>query len=118
MPAAGALEADSDAALPAAACYRGKEVAQKEHVEDFKRTVMGMSEMLEIIQGEQRYLQRKIARHAQTVVGGMQLSMIHLLRSTTTSTCSDATAQPGDVSVQHRCTLMLCMESHSRRMLS
>jgi hypothetical protein len=45
-------------------------VAQKEHVEDFKRTVMGMSEMLEIIQGEQRYLERKITRHAQTVVRG------------------------------------------------
>jgi hypothetical protein len=48
---------------------------------------MGMGEMLEIIQGEQRYLQRKIARHMQTVVSSQTLAT-RSLRSASSSACS------------------------------
>lgn len=75
---------------------------------------MGMSEMLEIIQGEQRYLQRKIARHAQTVVGDMQPSTVRLLPA---QPPAHAETQP-DVGTVQCCSSMLRMELRSRWLLS
>lgn len=45
---------------------RGKQVANKEHVDTLRHGIWGLSEMLEILQGEQKYLQRKLERHMKT----------------------------------------------------
>lgn len=43
------------------------QVAHKDHIDSSKRTILSMSELLNIVQGEQRYLQRKLNRHQTTV---------------------------------------------------
>lgn len=48
----------------------GKEMASKDHLEDVKREVLVVSELMEILSGEQKYLQRKLERHILTVVSG------------------------------------------------
>lgn len=50
--------------------HRNKEVASKEHVEDVRRSILGMSEFMQVIAGSQRYLQRKLDRHHATMVRG------------------------------------------------
>ncbi len=49
---------------------RSKEVASKDHLDNVKRNVMVVSELIEILSGEQKYLQRKLDRHTKTVVRG------------------------------------------------
>lgn len=46
---------------------RGKEMASKDHLEDVKREVLVVGELIEILSGEQKYLQRKLERHIKTV---------------------------------------------------
>lgn len=48
---------------------RTKEVANQDHMEDVKRTILGMSEFMTVIQGSQKYLARKLERHQKTMVG-------------------------------------------------
>lgn len=45
---------------------RGKEVASHDHLDGVKRNVMVVSELVEILSGEQRYLARKLERHMKT----------------------------------------------------
>lgn len=45
---------------------RGKEVASHDHLEGVKRNVLVVSELVEILSGEQRYLARKLERHMAT----------------------------------------------------
>jgi hypothetical protein len=45
---------------------RGKEVASHDHLEGVKRNVLVVSELVEILSGEQRYLARKLERHMRT----------------------------------------------------
>lgn len=45
---------------------RGKEMASKDHLDEVKRNVMVVGELVEILSGEQRYLQHKLNRHMQT----------------------------------------------------
>ncbi|GBF91187.1 hypothetical protein Rsub_04856 [Raphidocelis subcapitata] len=45
---------------------RSKEIAKRDHLEDVRRGVMVVGELVEIVGGEQRYLQRKLERHIQT----------------------------------------------------
>lgn len=47
---------------------RGKEMARADHLEDVKRNVMVVSELVDILGGEQKYLHRKLERHILTVV--------------------------------------------------
>lgn len=46
---------------------RGKDLANKDHLEDVKRNVMVVGELVDILSGEQKYLHRKLDRHIQTV---------------------------------------------------
>lgn len=57
--------------FPAAAACSGKAMASKDHLEDVKREVMVVGELVEILSGEQKYLQRKLERHIKTVVRGL-----------------------------------------------
>ncbi|KAI8474611.1 MAG: emp24/gp25L/p24 family/GOLD-domain-containing protein [Monoraphidium minutum] len=45
---------------------RGKEFASKDNLDEVKRDVLVVGELVEILSGEQRYLQRKLERHMQT----------------------------------------------------
>lgn len=45
-----------------------KQMASKDHLEDVKREVLVVGELVEILSGEQKYLQRKLDRHIMTVV--------------------------------------------------
>jgi hypothetical protein len=45
---------------------RGKEVASHDHLDGVKRNVLVVSELVEILSGEQRYLARKLERHMRT----------------------------------------------------
>jgi hypothetical protein len=47
---------------------RNKEVANADHMDEMKQTVLGLSEFLQVLQGSQRYLQRKLDRHMETMV--------------------------------------------------
>lgn len=51
----------------------GKDLANKDHLEDVKRNVMVVGELVDILSGEQKYLHRKLDRHIQTVVSGRWL---------------------------------------------
>lgn len=44
-------------------------MAAKSHLDDVKRNVMVVAELVDILSGEQRYLRRKLERHILTVVG-------------------------------------------------
>ncbi|KAG2427708.1 hypothetical protein HYH02_014539 [Chlamydomonas schloesseri] len=46
---------------------RAKEVASTDHMEDVKRTILGMSEFMQVISGSQKYLHRKLERHQKTL---------------------------------------------------
>ncbi|KAG2423224.1 hypothetical protein HXX76_015481 [Chlamydomonas incerta] len=46
---------------------RAKEVASSDHMDDVKRTILGMSEFMQVISGSQKYLQRKLERHQKTM---------------------------------------------------
>ncbi|WIA35079.1 hypothetical protein OEZ86_003566 [Tetradesmus obliquus] len=46
---------------------RGKDLANKDHLEDVKRNVMVVGELVDILSGEQKYLHRKLDRHIETV---------------------------------------------------
>lgn len=46
---------------------RGKDLANKDHLEDVRRNVMVVGELIDILSGEQKYLQRKLERHINTV---------------------------------------------------
>lgn len=48
---------------------RDKHMAAKSHLDDVKRNVMVVAELVDILSGEQRYLRRKLERHILTVVG-------------------------------------------------
>jgi hypothetical protein len=56
--------------LAACACCSNKDLANKDHLEDVKRNVMVVGELIDILSGEQKYLHRKLDRHIQTVVSG------------------------------------------------
>lgn len=43
-------------------------MASKDHLDDVKREVMVVGELVDILSGEQKYLQRKLERHIKTVV--------------------------------------------------
>lgn len=43
-------------------------MASTDHMEDVKRTILGMSEFMQVISGSQKYLQRKLERHQKTMV--------------------------------------------------
>jgi len=43
-------------------------MARADHLEDVKRNVMVVSELVDILGGEQKYLHRKLERHILTVV--------------------------------------------------
>lgn len=45
---------------------RGKEIARKDHLDEVKRNVLVVGELVDILSGEQRYLQRKLERHIKT----------------------------------------------------
>lgn len=47
---------------------RNKEVANADHMDEMKQSVLGLSEFLQVLQGSQRYLQRKLDRHMETMV--------------------------------------------------
>ena len=47
---------------------RSKQVAHADHLEEVKRSVMVVAELVDILGGEQRYLRRKVDRHIKTVV--------------------------------------------------
>lgn len=49
-------------------CDRGKDLANKDHLDDVRRNVMVVGELIDILSGEQKYLHRKLERHIQTVV--------------------------------------------------
>jgi hypothetical protein len=49
-------------------CRSNKDLANKDHLEDVKRNVMVVGELIDILSGEQKYLHRKLDRHIQTVV--------------------------------------------------
>ncbi len=57
---------------------RTKEVANQDHMEDVKRTILGMSEFMTVIQGSQKYLARKLERHQKTMVGAVLYQRIYL----------------------------------------
>eukprot|EP00798_Chlamydomonas_sp_ICE-L_P008754 gene8754-33616_t len=46
---------------------RGTEVAHKDHMDEVKRTITGMSEFMQVISGSQSYLKRKLIRHEATM---------------------------------------------------
>lgn len=54
----------------ATAGRRSKEIARKDHLDDVRRSVMVVGELVDILGGEQRYLQRKLERHIKTGVSG------------------------------------------------
>lgn len=58
-----------------------KDLASKDHLEDVRRNVMVVGELIDILSGEQKYLHRKLERHIKTVVSS--------------STRSWGAAQPG-----------------------
>jgi hypothetical protein len=45
-------------------------MARAEHVDNVKRNVLVVGELVDILSGEQRYLQRKLERHIETCVSG------------------------------------------------
>eukprot|EP00879_Flechtneria_rotunda_P020840 GHRR01021941.1.p1 GENE.GHRR01021941.1~~GHRR01021941.1.p1 ORF type:complete len:198 (+),score=28.95 GHRR01021941.1:153-746(+) len=47
---------------------RSKDLASKDHLDDVRRNVMVVGELVDILSGEQKYLHRKLERHIQTVV--------------------------------------------------
>ena len=66
-------------------------MASKGHLDDVRRNVMVVSELVDILGGEQKYLRRKLDRHILTVVSrwGGGLVGILVARSTDTSTGSE-----------------------------
>jgi hypothetical protein len=52
---------------------REKQMASKGHLDDVRRNVMVVSELVDILGGEQKYLRRKLDRHIQTVVSRVGL---------------------------------------------
>ncbi|KAF8056388.1 U2 small nuclear ribonucleoprotein B [Scenedesmus sp. PABB004] len=46
---------------------RGKDLASKDHLDDVRRNVMVVGELIDILSGEQKYLHRKLERHIKTV---------------------------------------------------
>lgn len=54
---------------PALSCS-DKQMASKDHLEDVKREVLVVGELIEILSGEPKYLQRKLRRHIKTVGNG------------------------------------------------
>lgn len=51
---------------------RSKEVAHKDHMDEVRRSIMSMSEFVQVIQGTQRHLQRKVDRHKFTMVSNQR----------------------------------------------
>ena len=43
-------------------------MAHIDHMDEVKRSILGMSEFMQVIQGSQRYLVRKLERHQKTLV--------------------------------------------------
>eukprot|EP00197_Chlamydomonas_leiostraca_P008549 CAMPEP_0202884770 /NCGR_PEP_ID=MMETSP1391-20130828/41321_1 /ASSEMBLY_ACC=CAM_ASM_000867 /TAXON_ID=1034604 /ORGANISM="Chlamydomonas leiostraca, Strain SAG 11-49" /LENGTH=232 /DNA_ID=CAMNT_0049568001 /DNA_START=16 /DNA_END=714 /DNA_ORIENTATION=+ len=58
---------------------RGKEVAHQDHIEEVRRTILGMSEFMQVIAGSQRYLQRKLERHQTTMLSSKSRTMWYTL---------------------------------------
>lgn len=56
---------------------RTKEVANQDHMEDVKRTILGMSEFMTVIQGSQKYLARKLERHQKTMESNKQRTLMY-----------------------------------------
>ena len=54
-----------------AVLHRGKEIARSDHIDEVKRNVLVVGELVDILSGEQRYLQRKLDRHMETCVSGL-----------------------------------------------
>lgn len=46
---------------------RAKEVAHTDHMDEVRRTILAMREFMQVIQGSQRYLHRKLERHQKTM---------------------------------------------------
>ncbi|EFJ44551.1 hypothetical protein VOLCADRAFT_121295 [Volvox carteri f. nagariensis] len=55
---------------------RSKEVASQDHMEDVRRTIYGMSEFMQVIQGSQKFLQRKLERHQQTMESNRRRTLL------------------------------------------
>lgn len=45
---------------------RAKEMARAEHVDQVKGAVLVVGELVDVLQGEQRYLERRLVRHIST----------------------------------------------------
>jgi hypothetical protein len=56
-------------------CRSNKDLANKDHLEDVKRNVLVVGELIDILSGEQKYLHRKLDRHIQTVVSGAGIGL-------------------------------------------
>ncbi|GLI61151.1 hypothetical protein VaNZ11_003435 [Volvox africanus] len=56
---------------------RNKEMASQDHMEDVRRTIYGMSEFMQVIQGSQKYLQRKLERHQQTMESNRRRTLLY-----------------------------------------
>ncbi|KXZ42759.1 hypothetical protein GPECTOR_120g426 [Gonium pectorale] len=56
---------------------RNKEVASQDHMDDVRRTILGMSEFMQVIQGSQKYLQRKLERHQQTMESNKRRTLFY-----------------------------------------
>ncbi|GFR48360.1 hypothetical protein Agub_g10250 [Astrephomene gubernaculifera] len=57
--------------------HRSKEVASQDHMEDVRRTILGMSEFMEVIRGSQTYLHRKLERHQQTMESNKRRTLFY-----------------------------------------
>lgn len=51
-----------------AANTRSVEVAHKDHMDEVRNTIVGMSEFMQVISGSQAYLRRKLQRHEMTML--------------------------------------------------
>lgn len=56
---------------------RSKEVAHVDHMDEVKRTILGMREFMQVIQGSQRYLHRKLERHQKTMVNNKHRTVFY-----------------------------------------
>jgi hypothetical protein len=79
-------------------------MASKDHLEDVKREVMVVSELIDILSGEQKYLQRKLDRHIKTVV--RWLDWLHVCTQQTAGTWGGCLAAD-------MCCSCLCPSPHT-----
>lgn len=56
---------------------RTTEVAHADHMDEVKRTILSMSEFMQVVQGSQRYLQRKLERHQHTMESNRRRTLVY-----------------------------------------